>query len=85
VTPQDPKARAQAVRREKQRKLIAQAGRYIGMATQIPFTIVAGYYLGYWLDTKFGTTYLRVVILILAIIGVFTQLIRQVLRDQKSK
>lgn len=80
MIPPSPQAR-----NERQRRLIARAGRYIAMATQIPFSIAAGYFLGYWLDTKFGTTYLRVVILIAAIVGVFTQLIRQVLRDQKSK
>jgi membrane protein DedA with SNARE-associated domain len=70
---------------ERQRKLIARAGRYIAMATQIPFSIAAGYLLGYWLDTKFGTTWIRIVLLLVAIVGVFTQLIWQVLRDQKSK
>ncbi|MEI9814702.1 MAG: AtpZ/AtpI family protein [Acidobacteriota bacterium] len=69
----------------RQRVTIARAGRYIAMATQIPFMIAAGYFLGYWLDTQFGTTWLRVVFLILAIIGVFTQLIRQVMKDQNSK
>lgn len=77
--------RTPSAKTERQRKLIARAGRYIAMATQIPFTIIAGYYLGYWLDTQFGTTWLRVAILIAAIIGVFAQLIRQLMRDQKSK
>jgi hypothetical protein len=66
-------------------KTILRGGRYITMATQLPFSAVAGYALGYGLDVYFGTTWLRVVVMIVAIIGAFGQLVRQLLKDQKSK
>jgi F0F1-type ATP synthase assembly protein I len=66
-------------------KTVRQGARYTAMATQLPFTVMGGYALGYGLDYLFGTTWLRVFFLIFAIIGAFTNLIYQVLKDQKSK
>ena len=63
---------------------VTRGGRYIAMATQLPFAIFGGYALGYGLDYYFGTTWLRVVFLFIGIIGAFAQLIRQVLNDQSK-
>jgi F0F1-type ATP synthase assembly protein I len=68
---------------EEQSRL--RAARYIAIATQLPATVVAGYFLGYALDYWLGTTWLRLLFLIVAVIGAMAQLIRQVLKDQKSK
>ena len=70
--------------KEKQEKLVLRGSRYIAIATQLPFVVLAGYGIGYFLDTKFGTTWLSLVFLIAAIVGAFAQLIRQILKDQKS-
>lgn len=59
--------------------------RYGDMALAIPFVAVAGYGIGYGLDQLAGTTWLRVLFLMLFIIGAFTNLVVQVLRDGKSK
>lgn len=69
----------------KERTVLQHAARYIGMATQLPFTIAAGYGLGYLLDRWLGTTWLKIAVLLVAIIGSFVQLIYQVLKDQGSK
>lgn len=69
----------------KERIVTLRGARYIAMATQLPFTILAGYALGYFLDSYFGTKWLSGVVLILAAIGGMVQLVWQVLRDQKSK
>lgn len=69
--------------KENQRKLAARTGRYMAIATQLPFVVLAGYGLGYALDSHFGTTWLKLVCLLAAIVGSFTQLIQQILRDQK--
>jgi F0F1-type ATP synthase assembly protein I len=69
---------------EKQRKLALRGGRYLAIATQLPFVVLAGYGLGYALDRYFGTTWLTLVCLLAAIVGSFTQLIQQILRDQKA-
>jgi F0F1-type ATP synthase assembly protein I len=55
----------------------------MAIATQLPFVVLAGYGLGYALDEHFGTTWLKLVCLLAAIVGSFTQLIQQILRDQK--
>lgn len=70
--------------KEKQRKLAIRGGRYMAIATQLPFMVLAGYGLGYALDRYFGTTWLKLVCLLAATVGSFTQLIQQILRDQKS-
>ncbi|MEO5922408.1 MAG: hypothetical protein ABIR70_01130 [Bryobacteraceae bacterium] len=62
-----------------------RGARYTALVTQIPFTVIAGYGLGYGLDYLFGTTWLRVAVLIVAVIGAIAGLVVQVLRDQKSK
>ena len=62
-----------------------RALRYGDMALAIPFVALAGYGIGYGLDTLFGTTWLRALFLILAGVGALAGLVVQVLKDQKSK
>lgn len=62
-----------------------RALRYADMALAIPFVAAAGYGIGYWLDGRLGTEWLRIALLILAIVGVLAGLVMQVLKDQKSK
>jgi F0F1-type ATP synthase assembly protein I len=61
-----------------------RAMRYIALATQLPFMVVAGLGIGYALDRWLGTDYLRVVCLLLAIVAGFTQLIREVMKDTRQ-
>ena len=39
-------------------------------------SVFAGYLIGYWLDKKFGTTYLYLVFMVLGIISGFIQIFR---------
>ena len=57
------------------------AARYTAIATTLPASAFGGYILGYALDGWLGTTYLRVVFLLLGIAGGFSQLIRMLVRD----
>lgn len=66
-------------------KTALSGARYIAIATQLPFTVIGGYALGYGLDYLFGTTWLRILFLFIGIIGGFSQLIYQILKDAKSK
>lgn len=59
--------------------------RYTALATQLPFTIMAGYGLGYGLDYLFGTTWLRIALLMVGIVGGLGNIVIQVLRDSKNK
>lgn len=63
----------------------AQAALYGDMALAIPFVAAAGYGIGYGLDHLAGTTWLRVIFLLLFIVGAFANLVLRVLKDGKSK
>lgn len=53
----------------------------IALAMQLPFTVLAGYLVGQFLDSYFETEYLGVSVLVLAIFGAFAQLIQEVLKN----
>lgn len=56
-------------------------GRYSGLALLLPASVFTGYTLGYLLDKAFGTTYLRIVLLIVGIAAGMFQLIRELIRE----
>jgi F0F1-type ATP synthase assembly protein I len=62
-----------------------RAMRYIALISQLPFLIVAGYGIGYALDSWLGTGYLKVVCLLAGIIAGFSQLIRELMKDTRPK
>jgi membrane protein DedA with SNARE-associated domain len=68
-----------------QQTVLMRSARYVAMATQLPFMVFAGYFAGRWLDAQFGTTWLSIVVMLVAIVGAFTQIIRQVTKDQSNK
>ena len=53
----------------------SQVIRYLSLATMIPISGVAGYFIGYAIDKALGTHFLAIVLLILGTIGGFIQLI----------
>lgn len=53
-----------------------QVARYLGLAVLLPAASVAGYAIGYGLDSAFGTHSLKMVFLVLGTIAGFVQLIR---------
>lgn len=57
--------------------------RYIALVSQLPFLIVAGYGIGYALDSWLGTSYLKVVCLLAGIVAGFGQLVRELMREAK--
>lgn len=59
----------------------ARYAEYTGLALLLPVSTFVGYAIGYLLDKAFGTTWLKIVFLILGSIGGFVTLIRQVMRD----
>ena len=62
-----------------------RAMRYVALISQLPFMTVAGYGIGYALDSWLGTTYLKIVGLLAGIVGGFGNLIRELLKDTQSK
>jgi F0F1-type ATP synthase assembly protein I len=66
-------------------KTFAQrAAEYSSLALVLPVSTFAGYLIGHWLDGLFGTTWLRIVLLMLGSVGGFVQLIRQIMRDSRD-
>jgi F0F1-type ATP synthase assembly protein I len=64
---------------------LVSAARYTAVALTLPASTFAGYLIGYALDSWLRTTYLKVVFLLLGIASGFVQLIRQLMRDMRSK
>lgn len=60
---------------------MSNVARYSEMAFVIPAGVVGGYFLGGWLDGRFGTHALYIVGIILGAIGGMIQVVRQLLRD----
>jgi F0F1-type ATP synthase assembly protein I len=59
----------------------ARYAEYTGLALLLPASTFIGYGIGYWLDGRFGTSWLRILFLILGSVAGFVQLIRQIMRD----
>ena len=62
----------------------ARYAQYTGLALLLPCATFVGYAIGYYLDKAFGTTWLKVLFLILGSVGGFVALIRQVMQDSKD-
>jgi len=58
-----------------------QVSRYTTLAMLLPTSIFVGYAIGYLLDKSFGTTWLKILFLLLGIAAGFVELIRQVQKD----
>ncbi len=71
---------------EPQRRTFwVQVGEYTSLAFLLPAATLVGYAIGYLLDRAFGTTYLRIVFLLLGIAAGFVQLIRQFMKDTRNR
>lgn len=56
----------------------------MSMALVLPVSTFVGYLIGYWLDKKFGTSWLQILFLIIGTIAGFVQLIRQIMQDSRD-
>ncbi len=50
--------------------------KFIGLGFVIPSAVLAGYFLGRWLDQLFHTQFLYIVFLILGAVGGLTTMVR---------
>jgi F0F1-type ATP synthase assembly protein I len=69
----------------RQKIFWAQVGQYTSLAFMLPAATVIGYGIGYLLDRALGTSFLKVIFLLLGIASGFVQLIRQVLKDTSGR
>jgi F0F1-type ATP synthase assembly protein I len=59
----------------------ARYAQYTGLALLLPAATFVGYGIGYLLDKQFGTTWLKVLFLILGSVAGFVTMIRQIMQD----
>ena len=59
----------------------ARYAQFTGLALLLPAATFVGYAIGYYLDKRFGTTWLKVVFLILGSAAGFVALIREIMQD----
>jgi F0F1-type ATP synthase assembly protein I len=92
ITPQVPGSGAESSNRRITLSVVAQPKKtsasrfaeYSGLAVLLPASTFVGYGIGYWLDRYFGTTWLRILFLLLGSVAGFAQLIRQIMRDSND-
>lgn len=66
-------------RQEDQPPILRRAGLYLGVAFELPGTILGGLVIGYFADEYFGTSpWLLIVCTALAFIGAFVRLLQWV-------
>jgi F0F1-type ATP synthase assembly protein I len=70
---------------KNQGNLYQQFGKYYGMAFLLPVSMAVGYGIGYMLDRAFGTSFLKVVFLLLGIASGIVELIRELAKDDGGK
>jgi F0F1-type ATP synthase assembly protein I len=56
-------------------------GKYSSLAMILPASAAVGFVAGYLLDRWFGTSFLRVALLILGIVGGLVDVVRTLLKD----
>jgi len=69
---------------KRNKSFMEKAAAYSSLALLLPLSTIVGYLIGYWLDGKFGTTWLRILCLILGTAGGFIEFFRQILRDSRD-
>lgn len=63
--------------KESQTPILRSAGLYLGVAFELPGTIIGGLVLGYFLDEYFRTSpWLLITLTAIAFIGAFVRLVR---------
>jgi F0F1-type ATP synthase assembly protein I len=68
----------------RKKSAAAKAAEYSSLALLLPASTFVGYAFGWWLDQRFGTTWLSILFLILGSIGGFISLFRQIRRDSDN-
>ena len=62
----------------------ARYAEYTSLALLLPVSTFTGYAIGYWLDGRFGTRWIRIALLILGSAGGFIELVRRIMRDSSE-
>ena len=68
----------------RNKNLLVQVEEYAALALMLPIATFVGYGIGYLLDRLFGTSFLKIVFLVLGIASGFAQIIRKLSRDSRN-
>ena len=66
------------------KKTAARFAEYSSLALMLPASTVAGFLIGRWLDSILGTTWLKILFLVLGSAAGFVELIRRIMRDSRD-
>ena len=64
--------------------LYRQLSKYSGLTFLIPVCVVIGYAIGYFLDKAFGTSFLKIVFILLGVAAGMVELIRELNKDDDT-
>ena len=65
--------------------LYQQFSKYYGLAFLLPASMLVGYGIGWVLDKAFGTTFLKVVFLLVGVASGMIELVRELSKDDGTK
>jgi F0F1-type ATP synthase assembly protein I len=71
--------------RNRGKNIWVLVGEYTSLGFMLPAATLAGYGIGYLLDRWLGTTFLKIVFLLLGIAAGLVQVVRQVQKDTKNR
>jgi F0F1-type ATP synthase assembly protein I len=66
---------------DRKNSMMGAVARYSGMAFTVPAAVVVGYFIGAWLDARFGTHALYIVGVVIGAAGGLIQVVRVLTRD----
>ncbi len=72
------------MKQTKRRSGWVQVARYSQIAFLIPCSLLVGYAIGYYLDKAFGTTFLRVIGLLVGMVSGFIEMIREIQKNNRD-
>ena len=68
-----------------EKPVMAQVAHYLGLATILPACVLVGWLMGYGLDRWLGTSFCKLVFLLIGIAAGFVQLIKDLMRETGQK
>jgi F0F1-type ATP synthase assembly protein I len=72
------------MKKPRERSWIVQVAEYSNLVFIPPAGALVGYGIGYLLDRSFGTTFLKIVFLLLGIAAAFYDVLRKLLKDTRD-
>ena len=69
---------------EPKKSILVQVEEYLALALILPVATLVGYGIGYLLDRAFGTSFLKIVFLLVGVASGLFQVVRQLKRESRK-